>query len=593
MTILRHSAQIDHVENLADYPEFLQKLIPEFKPHVLQRYIDKVATIGSVKIDIVMHAVLSALLRGMIYGESLLSPNQTRCFPSIKRIEESSKACESSVRRALRELENAGVITIIETTNPTTGKNNNNIYKINWMAFFDWALTQVDCPEEKAYIVGCMDKLREARRPTRLSVLQGKRGFLTRQKNQACQKLVDAALSCEEGSSYNEPDLTAVKRTSARLLALVKETESANITMPRPLEVTPKKGWEGGGGAPETPSECGIQKGEASTRATLVGSTRATRSTHINLPYISNKITTTSTAGKNSAEEELEPTVSISEETIEELTAAYSASVKRKVSRRERERFTGAMLESGISETEAKANIQLLQEDGVFRATTTSFARMAAKPSQIIWGLRKQRKTLSEAFERGYLLEHPLVRGKFKTEIEAVKVFFPQIYDGLEDCLPESAGTEDKTRFLASLSDAQLHGCLEREEDIRALFTEWLAVPMVETTQKIVAIEETISEAAEEQEEADYVEVEVETAIIPLVSAPVEIARETDHQNTNQINAVFYHLFKQFGSSQQAMIVAFCKSVENFGLYFDGAMLKNRLEFDFTKFLTAQREKAA
>lgn len=568
MTILRHSAQIDHVENLADYPDFLQKLIPEFKTHTLQQHLTKTSTIASVKTDIVVHAVLSSLLRGMLFGESLLSPNQTRCFPSIKRIADSSKACESSVRRALRKLENAGVVDIVETMNPKTGKNNSNIYKITDMTFLDWALSKVKDPAEKNYIVECMNTLREARRPTRLSVLQGKRGFLTRQKNQAHQKLVDAVLSCEEGTSYNESDISAVKRTSARLLALVKETESADITLPRPLEVTPKKGWGGGGGAPETASEYDIQKGEASTRATLVGSTRATRSTHINHPYITNKITTTSTSVQNSAEEELEPTVSISEETIEELTAAYSASVKRKVSRRERERFTEAMLESGISETEVKANIQLLQEDGVFRATTTSFARMAAKPSQIIWGLRKQRKTLSEAFERGYLLEHPLVRGKFKTEIEAVKEFFPQIYQGLEGDLPETAVAEDKTRFLASLSDAQLHGCLAREEDIRALFTEWLAVPMVETTQEIVTIEEGLSE-------------------------PVEVTKERDHQQTNQKNAIFYHLFKQFGSSHQAMIVAFCKSVENFGLYFDGAMLKNRLEFDFAKFLTAQREKAA
>jgi hypothetical protein len=148
--------------------------------------------------------------------------------------------------------------------------------------------------------------------------------------------------------------------------------------------------------------------------------------------------------------------------------------------------------------------------------------------------------------------------------------------------------------------------------DIRLPFAEWetgiateisqaetLTAPSrIEVETKIEAMTTKTTEqeptaaakAAEVQEEADIVEETIETAVIHLVSAPVALIKETDHLNTNKKNAVFFHIVKKFGASiSQTVIVAFCKSIEDFSVYFDGAMLQNPLEFDFAKFLTAQK----
>ena len=347
MTSLRHSTQIDHVENFADYPDFLQKLVPLFKKDSFLRFIQKTGHLGSIKLNLVHNAVLRAILGYMRYDEALLSPCQIRCFPSVKTIIEVGRSCERSTRCAIRRFEDGGFLEIIESVNPQTGKNNSNTYKVTKLCFFEWALSQVEHPEEKTYIQEQIEKFLSTKKPTRLSIVQGKKGFLTRKSNEVREKLFSAFMAVREKFPEFQEEFAAIDQEEGQLLSFAKETDSADIQLPARLEPSARILKTPKNASAVATLEMQNYKEIASISVDPMGSKNARQTTNSYPTDISNKITTTSTA--ENPEEKLEADVPISSGDMEELIGAYTATMGRKVPKNEQKLFVSKMLNVGTS----------------------------------------------------------------------------------------------------------------------------------------------------------------------------------------------------------------------------------------------------
>ena len=205
----------DKNQNLPEYPEFLQKLVVKFKPQTLQHYIDKTTTVRGVKLKMIVRSALSALLRGMVSGESLLSAKQTHCSPSINQLRKIIGSSETTLRKSLRLLECVGIIEVIETVDSKSKRNNNNIYRISELLFLEWALSLVRLEEEKAYIATRIESLLAKKMVPRISVLNGQKGFLQAQKNLLFRSCV--ALAAEKSDDVG-PLETAISELRAHLI---------------------------------------------------------------------------------------------------------------------------------------------------------------------------------------------------------------------------------------------------------------------------------------------------------------------------------------------------------------------------------------
>jgi len=326
-------------------------------------------------------------------------------------------------------------------------------------------------------------------------------------------------------------------------------------------------------------------------------------------PYISNtKNTTLPSTGiepkisAEMAEEELHTEGELSQEDqkINRLIERYSAITGQKVPRRQLLSFHTKLMEYGTSLREVEANICRLETDPLLRATTTTFARMGARPANVNWGLQDQSLKLKKTFEYGMpLSKNSSLRETFKTDIEAVRELFPDIYDNLRARLPGEASEEAKLAFLASLSNDEVRGCHHREIHMESLFASRMGEEVV-VEASTVEVTPEVREIAEETVKVPEAQIEVEAPEVvgptPALIAEIQSAPEPkqDLRAISDVrNQIVLHLAPKISGEPKAIeqLVAFGKSPEVIDAYIRNGVSKAQMEIDFARFL--RQKKAA
>ena len=573
MTILRHSVENNPAIPL-EYPKTLARLVPKFQSRDWQAFLRRRKTVCSLKYSANLKNVLEAILSCMVYGESLLSPDQVRCYPSLKKLADFTLLCESTVRRLIRILENAGVVEVIEAKNPETGRNFNNVYKITELAFLDWALPHMTEAEDRGYVIARMETLRATSKQPRLSIIQGTKGFETKKANSIHFALMSRMMADIEISAKYGSEIAEYEDQKSRILDTAEKEKSA--------------------ASAEAPAKniCKIE-GIGYVNKKVVGCKTARQTIHNNKTYITTHPITTSTAEK--PQEKLGADVPISSRDMKELMGAYTAIMGRKVPLEERAQFIAKMLSVGTSVEEVKANIKLLQEDAVCRATTTSFTRMAVKPDQLRWWLESQRTSLENSFERGNLLGNPHIRGKFQTEPQAIREVFSKIDPILTQLLPDTATDELKRKFLDTLSGSQIRSFILLGEDISLPFKKWEAgiatevlqaeTPAVAPRIEVEAKIECVTTETIEQEPTEAVELPETPATSAVTDLHEAEPRKDNHKLQEMRNSIVPHLYKVFGTRVKSEVIfSFCKSLDGVDYGSSGHIRKSQLESDFARF---------